>query len=163
MTIDRLSNLLFPAACAVIIVVGALHLHDRVWPQRQAADTEPVSGMRIDLSEIVTLREGNPNLVVIELSDLQCPYCAKYDRETFPRLREKFVKTGKIAYAFVHSPIEEIHPLAVEAGAAAECAAEQGGFWPFRSAMFERQADVTRSSILSIGSIGHRDLPSQRY
>ncbi len=80
---------------------------------------------------------GNPNakVVVIEFSDLQCPFCRKHTVETQPILDEQFVATDQILWVFKHFPLS-IHPQAPAAGAAAECAADQGKFWEMHERLF---------------------------
>ena len=85
---------------------------------------------------------GDPDapVVVIEFSDFQCPFCRKHVTETQPILDEQFVDTGDVKWVFKHFPLP-IHPAAPAAGAAAECAAEQGKFWEMHDLLFE---DVDR-------------------
>jgi protein-disulfide isomerase len=82
-------------------------------------------------------------LTVIEFSDFQCPFCQRHHTETKPILDEKYVETGKVLWIYKHFPLN-IHPQAPAAGAAAECAAEQGLFWEMNDALF---ADVASWSI----------------
>ena len=42
--------------------------------------------------------EGAP-VTVIEFTDMQCPYCARYALQTFPQIRRNYVDTGKVRYA----------------------------------------------------------------
>jgi protein-disulfide isomerase len=85
---------------------------------------------------------GDPDapVVVIEFADFQCPFCSKHVAETQPTLDEQFVDTGDVKWVFKHFPLP-IHPAAPAAGAAAECAAEQGQFWEMHDLLFE---DVDR-------------------
>lgn len=75
-------------------------------------------------------------VTVIEFSDFQCPYCERHARETQPVLDEQFVDTGQVLWVFKHFPLN-IHPQAPAAGAAAECAADQGKFWEMHHKLFE--------------------------
>ena len=72
---------------------------------------------------------------IIEFSDLQCPYCARYAAQTFPRLRAEYVDTGKVRYAVGDLPLP-MHAKAMGAAIAARCAGEQGRFWEYRDALF---------------------------
>ena len=72
---------------------------------------------------------------IIEFSDLQCPYCARYAAQTFPRLRAEYVDTGKVRYAVGDLPLR-MHANAMGAAIAARCAGEQGRFWEYRDALF---------------------------
>jgi protein-disulfide isomerase len=79
-------------------------------------------------------REDAP-VSIIEFSDLQCPYCARYATQTFPRLRTEYVDTGKVRYAVGDLPLP-MHAQAMGAAIAARCAGEQGRFWEYRDALF---------------------------
>lgn len=80
---------------------------------------------------------GDPNakVVVIEFSDFQCSFCRKHTTETQPILDEQFVDTNQVLWVFKHFPLS-IHPQAPAAGAAAECAADQGKFWEMHTLLF---------------------------
>jgi len=81
---------------------------------------------------------GNPEakVVVVEFSDLQCPFCRQHTLETQPILDEQFVATDQILWVFKHFPLT-IHPQAPAAGVAAECAADQGKFWEMHDLLFK--------------------------
>jgi protein-disulfide isomerase len=74
-------------------------------------------------------------ITVIEFSDFQCPFCQRHNADTQPALDEKYVDSGKVLWVYKHFPLD-IHPQAPAAGAAAECAAEQGMFWEMNEALF---------------------------
>ncbi len=81
--------------------------------------------------------KGNPdaNIVVVEFSDFQCPFCRRHSQDTQPVLDEQFVDTGDVLWIYKHFPLN-IHPQAPAAGVAAECAAEQGLFWEMHEIIF---------------------------
>jgi protein-disulfide isomerase len=81
---------------------------------------------------------GNPEaeLVVVEVSDFQCPFCQRHSFETQPALDEAYVDTGRILWVFKHLPLP-IHPQAVDAAVASECAGDQGSFWQMHDLLFE--------------------------
>ena len=74
---------------------------------------------------------------VIEFSDFECPYCARFHERTYPRVLSEYVNTGKVLFAFRHLPIEQIHAGAFRAAEAAECADAQGKFWPMVDMLFQ--------------------------
>lgn len=78
-------------------------------------------------------------VTVVEFSDFQCPFCKQHVLETQPALDKEFVDTGKVMWVFKHFPLS-IHAQAPAAGAAAECAADQGKFWEMHEALFENQS-----------------------
>jgi protein-disulfide isomerase len=51
---------------------------------------------------------------------------------------------GRIRFAYRHFPLEEVHPHAMLAAKAAECAGSQGKFWEMHDLLFENQAHLTK-------------------
>jgi len=91
---------------------------------------------RADLARI----QGNTDapVWVIVVSDFQCPYCKQWHHETYPALRDEFVKTGKVRVAYVNFPLAQ-HAQAWPSAEAAMCAGAQGKFWQMHDAIFRTQ------------------------
>lgn len=85
--------------------------------------------------------KGNPDatITIIEFSDFQCPFCAKFHQTTLPQLEQDYISTGKVNFVYRDFPIESIHPNAVPAALASECADDQGKFWEMHDVIFENQ------------------------
>jgi len=83
-------------------------------------------------------REDAP-VSIIEFTDLQCPYCARFATQTFPELRRNYIDKGKVRFASRDLPLP-FHAFALPAAVAARCAGEQGRFWEFREALFTGQS-----------------------
>lgn len=77
-------------------------------------------------------------VTVYEMSDFQCPFCARFALEIFPTLDAEYVQTGKIRWIFVNFPLP-MHPNATPAAEVAMCAAKQGKFWPVHDLLFRNQ------------------------
>ena len=84
---------------------------------------------------------GNPNapITIIEFSDFQCPFCARFHIQTLPTIMEEYIEKGDVKLVFRDFPLQNIHPNAVPASVAAECANEQGKFKEMHDILFERQ------------------------
>ena len=84
---------------------------------------------------------GNPNapVTIIEFSDFQCPFCARFHIQTLPAIIEEYINEDKVKLVFRDFPIQSIHPNALPASVAAECANEQGKFKEMHDILFERQ------------------------
>ena len=82
-------------------------------------------------------------LVLVEFSDYQCPYCARFVRETLPQIETDYIKTGKLKYVFRDFPITSAHKDAFKAALAAGCALDQGKYWEMHDRLFENQAAFT--------------------
>jgi protein-disulfide isomerase len=80
--------------------------------------------------------DSDAGLVVVEVSDFQCPFCRRHTLETQPTLDEAYVDTGRILWVFKHLPLP-MHPQATDAAVAAECSGNQGAFWPMHDLLFE--------------------------
>ena len=97
------------------------------------ADSDVV---RADLGRI----QGSPTapVWVIEVSDFQCPYCKQWHDETYGKLRDEFVRTGKVRLAYINFPLAQ-HVHARPAAEGAMCAGAQGKFWEMHDALFTSQ------------------------
>ncbi len=75
-------------------------------------------------------------VTLIEYSDFECPFCAKF----FPTTQQVIKEYGnKVRLVYRHFPLTSIHPLAQKAAEASECASEQGKFWQFHDLVFANQ------------------------
>ncbi|MGH7583141.1 MAG: DsbA family protein [Gemmatimonadales bacterium] len=80
-------------------------------------------------------------VTVYEMADFQCPYCRNFAEQTFPTLRDKYIRTGKVRWVFINFPIPSLHPNATAAAEFAICAARQGKFWQTHDMLYDHQAD----------------------
>lgn len=99
--------------------------------------TEPPVKISIDNDPII----GNPDapITIVEFSDFQCPFCARFHIQTLPILLEEYIEQGKVRLVFRDFPIQNIHPNALPASVAAECANDQNKFREMHDALFENQ------------------------
>ena len=81
---------------------------------------------------------GSPSakVMLIEVSDFQCPYCKRQAQQTLPKLQQEFVNTGKVQYVFLDYPIPSLHPTAARSHEAAACAGDQGKYWEMHRSLF---------------------------
>lgn len=84
---------------------------------------------------------GNPNaeIVIVEFSDTECPYCKMF-HETMKQVIAEYGGDGRVAWVYRHWPIPSLHPKAPKQAEALECAAEQGGnevFWKYTDMVYE--------------------------
>jgi protein-disulfide isomerase len=77
-------------------------------------------------------------VVVIDLSDFGCPYCAQFTRQTYPEIERDYVRTGKVFFKYVPFLVGTF-PHSGEATRAVECAGEQGRFWEMADHVYEAQ------------------------
>lgn len=91
---------------------------------------------------------GNANapVTIVEYSDFQCPFCARFHEV----LKAAVASGSQVRWVYRHFPISEIHPMAVGAAEAAECASDQGKFWEYADLLFQRQKQLDDLQLTAI-------------
>jgi protein-disulfide isomerase len=84
-------------------------------------------------------------VTVVEYGDFECPTC-KQAAPAVKLLLERFA--SRVLFAYRHFPQELVHPHAMLAAEAAECAAAQRRFWPMHDLLFANQAHLERKHLL---------------
>lgn len=122
---------------AVWTVVGLIGLVCvlSLWPSGAQAATQAEALLEA-LERGPGPSKGSPDapVTIVEFSDFQCTYCRKFWRETLPLIDERYIRTGKVRFVYRHLAI--LGPPSVQAAMAAECAHEQGKFWPYHDRLF---------------------------
>ena len=85
---------------------------------------------------------GKAPVVIVAFSDFQCPYCRQLDGA----LTQVAKESPNVSVVFRHHPLSAIHPFAMPAAVAAECARVQGRFDEYRAALFANQALVGKTT-----------------
>jgi len=127
-------------------------------PPASAARAEPPLPANISLRGAAVKGRDDARVTLIEFSDFECPFCGRYSRDTFERVARDFVDSGKVQYAFRNYPIASLHPHAVKAGEAAECAHQQGKFWEMHGRLFANQQKLTEPDLKATASASGLDL-----
>src|SRR5579859_6688836 len=79
---------------------------------------------------------ANATVTLVQYGDYECPY-TRLSRHSVHHLQREF--SDRLRFVFRHFPLEEIHPHARAAAAAAEAAAHQTDFWTMHEYLFEHQ------------------------
>lgn len=82
---------------------------------------------------------GKPDapVTLVEYADLQCPFCAQYDRDVLPTLVKRYVRPGKLRLEL--RPLAFIGPDSVRMARVVEAAAEQDRAWPLVDLIYHNQ------------------------
>jgi protein-disulfide isomerase len=104
--------------------------HTEVFP---VVDAPP--GLVLDISALPAKGSTSAKIVMIEFSDYECPFCARFSNGVARELHEKFIANGKIRYSFANHPLP-IHPNALKLAKLAICAGEQNRYWEMHDALF---------------------------
>lgn len=109
---------------------------------------------RIDLVERIgptdhLLGPEHAAAALVEYGDFECPNC-KQAAPAVEILLRRF--EAQVRFVFRHFPLVEVHPHALAAAEAAECASAQGKFWEMHRQLFEHQSTLDREHLLRHGT-----------
>lgn len=96
------------------------------------------------------------SVAVVEYGDFECPNC-KQAAPAVKMLLEHF--KGRIRFAYRNFPLEEVHPHALAASEAAECAGAQERFWPMHDLLFDSQPHLKLPQLRSYADRLQLDMP----
>jgi protein-disulfide isomerase len=85
-------------------------------------------------------------VTIVEFSEFQCPFCARFSANTLPQIRKAYVDTGKVKFVFRDYPLS-FHEHAAKAAEAAECAGDQGMYWEMHDILFENHENLEAEAI----------------
>src|SRR3989344_6007933 len=133
---------------AGVLIAGAILLRGTNEPTTGAAtgNTAPKTtwqGRAVSKDDHI-LGDINAKIIIVEYSDLECPFCKVFHATMHRVVTES---GGKVAWVFRHYPIPQLHPKAFREAEATECAWEQGGneaFWKYTDRVFEVTPSNTR-------------------
>lgn len=133
-------------AAAFLVIWAILSGPRTMSPGVRTAEPE-VPAAPVSLQGAPTRGSRDARVAIIEYSDFACPHCASFARDTLPLLMQMYIDPGTVMLAFRHLPSERLHPLALTAAEAAECAAQQGRFWEMHDRMFTADFEVNTQSL----------------
>ncbi len=102
------------------------------------------------------LGDSNAPLTLIEFSEFQCPYCARFHNQVFPQIKKEYIDTGKLRYVFRDFPLS-MHKTAQKAAEAAQCAGEQGKYWEMHELLFKKPKGLAIDKIKEYAEELHLD------
>jgi protein-disulfide isomerase len=122
---------IIPLAFVTGLAVGYLF-----WGRSQAATTAPQADapkrLDVSLDDDPSIGPADAPITIVEFSDFNCPYCRKWQQETFPALMASY--PGQIHFVYRDFPVTSQESYI--AAQAAECAGDQGKYWEFHNALF---------------------------
>ena len=134
-------QLLATAAAAAVIVAAMIAAGDITRPDRAPAGPAAAAASASQFDGIAQdgIALGSPTapVTVVEFADMQCPFCAQFDRDQLPAMVDRYVRTGK-----VRMQLQVLAFLGEDSVAAARAAASAAGrdrLWQFADGFFQRQ------------------------
>ena len=100
-----------------------------------------------------TLGPADAPVKIVEYADYQCPYC-KQMHPLLKRLQEEFPNKTQLTYEDFPLPM---HANAEKAAEAAHCAGDQGKYWEFHDAVFERATALDVPSLKQLAKTVNLD------
>ena len=124
-------------------------LESKILKTQQASEQPSLQPISVSIDDDPTRGDQDAPIIIVEFSDFQCPFCARFQIQTLPLILEQYIETGKVKFVYRDFPIQNSHPNAMPAAVASECAHEQDKYWEYHDALFENQAVWNKMEITS--------------
>jgi len=138
------NNLLVPLAIIIagVLIAGALFFSRKDANQNGEVlgntQERPEENMKPVSSDDHILGSPNADILLVEYSDTDCPFCQSF-HTTLKKVIDEYGKESKVAWVYRHFAF---HPKAPKEAEATECVAEIGGnekFWQFLDLLFSKK------------------------
>ncbi len=97
----------------------------------------PYTRYEIPTEGYPSLGPDDAEIVIVEFSDYQCPFCRRFHDETYQQLLDAY--PGQIRFVYRNLPLTSIHPSAMPAAIASLCANDQNKYWEFHEKLFSSE------------------------
>ena len=149
----------FAVALAAALVAASLVLaacgdgESKDEPASQALRGEATLAKRFDgvPQQRATLGDPDAPFTMVEFADLQCPYCARFDREVLAAVIDEFVRPGDLKIEF--RPVAFLGPDSSTGAAATVAAGYQDRMWQFAD-HFDRNQGAENSGYANAEFLG---------
>jgi len=129
------------AGLAVVSAASAWGLSGPVLAQRKkgpaVAEVPLDELMKPGVLPDMVLGSASAPITVVEYASMTCGHCATFHNKIFPKIKEKYIDTGKVRFILREFPLDN---LAAAASMLARCAGD-GKTYPLVSALFAKQDD----------------------
>jgi protein-disulfide isomerase len=107
------------------------------------------------LADDMILGSPDAKVTIVEYASLTCSHCARFHKETLPKIKSEFVDTGKVRLVYRDFPFDE---ASLRAAMMARCAGKER-FFGFLDALFSTQESWAnpnswKTSLARIGKLG---------
>jgi protein-disulfide isomerase len=120
--ITRRTVLMSTASVIALGALGSIGVVDLFGLFGGAAEAQTFSVLELEAKgplEDIPMGAENAPVTIIEYASMTCPHCAAFEAQTFPKLKEKYIDTGKVRYIMREYPLDR---LAAAAFMVARCA-----------------------------------------
>lgn len=116
-------------------------------PEALAPDAAPSRVEDVSADDDPQLGNKDAPVVIVEFSDFECPFCARFRQETLDQIVEQY--GDNVLFVYRDFPLSQMHPHAQQAAEASECADDQGAFWEYHDVLFENPAALDTDSLVA--------------
>jgi protein-disulfide isomerase len=110
-----------------------------------AGPTPTVGPVDVSVDDDPALGPADAPVTIVEFSDFQCPYCARFQTETLPQIIQNY--GDKVRFVYRDFPLTSLHANALKAAEASECADDQGAYWKYHDLLFQNQSALDDASL----------------
>jgi len=139
--INRRQFLMSTSAALALGALGSVGAFELFSGHGGRAEAETYSVLELEakgqLDDIPLGSESAP-VTIIEYASMTCPHCAAFANEIFPKLKEKYIDTGKVRFIMRLFPTPPVQ-LSAAAYMLARCAGPDK-FYPMIETLFQMQA-----------------------
>ncbi len=146
------------AAFLLVVAIGQLTLSPSTGTasdddaKTTSQDADPAYAdspvVRRDADDPMAFGDVDAPVVLTMWTDLRCPFCAAFHRDTLPALMDEYVETGEVRIEVID--VAFFGEQSEDAAVAASAAGDQGAFGDFTRAVYE-----------AAPASGHPDLPTE--
>lgn len=150
---SKIINVVLAALSAFLLVVVAAQLSTgQPAPSADGGAASPPQQVGVELRDPhdpMAIGGADAPVVLVEWTDLRCPYCAVFNRDTLPALVREYVDSGKLRIEI--RDVSFFGEQSATAAVAARAAGNQGMFPEYLGAVYRAAPES-----------GHPDLPRDR-
>jgi protein-disulfide isomerase len=120
--ITRRTVLLASTAALALGAVGGIGVFELLERDGGKAEAQTFSVLELEAKgplDDIPLGSKDAPVTIIEYASMTCPHCAAFEVTTFPKLKEKYIDTGKVRFIMREYPLDR---LAAAAFMLARCA-----------------------------------------
>jgi protein-disulfide isomerase len=136
--ITRRTVIMSTASVLALSALGSIGVFDLFGRRGGSAQAQTFSVLELEAKgplDDIPLGAENAPVTIIEYASMTCPHCAAFEVQTFPKLKEKYIDTGKVRYIMREYPLDR---LAAAAFMVARCAGPDK-YNPLIETMFAQQ------------------------
>ena len=111
----------------------------------ESLDTVVMSNIETEGEPILGEEDAPVTMVMYE--DFQCPFCKRFETETYPQIKSDYIDEGKVKVVWKDKPIPSLgHDWAEPSAAAMECVYRQNNdaFWNVKDELFSQAKTTTQ-------------------